>query len=242
MTQADAVAIAMKENGGYATLGLLFQTAVKVPGIKWATKTPNATIRRIVQQDKRFFKIRPGLWALTEYRDRIPFLEAASAPANSERQSEFSHGYYQGLLVEIGAMRTMQTFVPAQDKNRKFLDRKLSELVSLSALPSFGYDWVLQKAKYVDVVWLNERNMPSSFMEVEHSTNMQSALLKFFSLQDFYSDFRIVAPQNRQRDFKAKIGNHAFREIRERVKFASYEQVESMHTALGALNALHGLL
>src|SRR4051812_48149983 len=121
MKQADAVAQAMGKLGGYATLAQLFIESPKIPGSYFGGKTPNATIRKIVQIDNRFFKIRPGLWALEEFRDRIPFLADASAPPRSVREEEFSHGYYQGLLVEIGNMRNLRTYVPAQDKNRKFL-------------------------------------------------------------------------------------------------------------------------
>ena len=71
MKQYEAVLLAMKQNGGYATLGQLYQTAPKIPGSTWGTKTPFATIRRIVQQHDEFFKIRPGLWALTSEKDKV---------------------------------------------------------------------------------------------------------------------------------------------------------------------------
>ena len=60
MKQYDAVIRVMEENGGYATLGFLNQRALKVEGCEWKTKTPFASIRRIVQDDRFFFKIRPG--------------------------------------------------------------------------------------------------------------------------------------------------------------------------------------
>jgi len=37
----------------------------------WATKTPLASIRKIVQDDRYFFKIKPGLWALNEYKSEV---------------------------------------------------------------------------------------------------------------------------------------------------------------------------
>lgn len=36
------------------------------------TKTPCATIRRIVQDTRFFFKIKPGLWALKSYKNKLP--------------------------------------------------------------------------------------------------------------------------------------------------------------------------
>jgi hypothetical protein len=54
----------MKNNGGTATLSLLYEEALKIDGVKWNTKTPQASIRRIVQNPKHFHKIKAGLWAL----------------------------------------------------------------------------------------------------------------------------------------------------------------------------------
>ena len=40
----------------------------------WATKTPNESIRRIVQNSNEIFRIQSGLWALEEFRAiREPF-------------------------------------------------------------------------------------------------------------------------------------------------------------------------
>jgi hypothetical protein len=47
MKQHEAVIEAMKQNGGYATLGQLYQTAPKIAGSDWSgTKNPFANIRR----------------------------------------------------------------------------------------------------------------------------------------------------------------------------------------------------
>ena len=61
MKQYEQVIKTMRENGGFATLGYLNNN---VDVSKWKTKTPYASIRRIVQDNRFFFKIKPGLWAL----------------------------------------------------------------------------------------------------------------------------------------------------------------------------------
>ena len=71
MKQYEAVIKVMEENSGYATLGYLNQTVLRVPGVEWKTKTPFASIRRIVQDKRFFFKIKPGLWALKTHRDIV---------------------------------------------------------------------------------------------------------------------------------------------------------------------------
>ena len=65
MKQYEAVIEAMKQHGGYATLGQLYQTAPNIPGSEWKTKTPFASIRRIVQVRDDFFKSRSGFFAFT---------------------------------------------------------------------------------------------------------------------------------------------------------------------------------
>jgi hypothetical protein len=52
MRQYEAVIKVMEENGGFATLSYLYEKALKVPGVVWKTKTPFASIRRIVQDGK----------------------------------------------------------------------------------------------------------------------------------------------------------------------------------------------
>lgn len=86
MKQYEAVIQAMKEHGGYATLGYLNQHALKVPGCQWGTKTPFASIRRIVLEHPAFFRIKPGLWALEEYRDAILQQFSLDAKAAPEKQ------------------------------------------------------------------------------------------------------------------------------------------------------------
>lgn len=60
MNQTEQVIGVMKALGGVSTLGRLYQT---VDSSGWSTATPFATIRRIVQNERYFFKIKAGLWA-----------------------------------------------------------------------------------------------------------------------------------------------------------------------------------
>jgi len=43
MKQYEAVTKVMEENGGYSTVGLLYQEVLNIPGAKWKTKTPFAS-------------------------------------------------------------------------------------------------------------------------------------------------------------------------------------------------------
>jgi hypothetical protein len=217
MYQYEAVIKVMEDNGGYATLGHLYQNALKVPGSKWQTKTPYASIRRIVQDARFFFRIRPGLWALKSHRDLV---------------------LTQGLIVEIGNIKGYQTFVPRQDKNKKYLSKPLSEYATLDDYHKFTYRNVLDRAVTIDVTWFNDREFPHAFFEVEHTTDIQGAILKFVELQDFYSKFFIVSAAVRKAQFQKKIEFNAFQEIKDRVKFLDYKFISDLHSSSVRLHEL----
>ncbi len=230
MKQYEAVIEAMKQNGGYATLGQLYQDALKVPNCEWKTKTPFASIRRIVQTRDEIFKIRAGLWALESEREKVMgvFSEDKSAP----KAREYTHSFYQGLVTEIGNLKGFQTFVPAQDKNKPFAQKKLSDLATLSQFHQFTYKEVLRQARTVDVTWFNERRYPSSFFEIEHSTDIHRSLLKFVELRDFRVNFYIVADTHRKAEYEDKLSLSAFKPIKKYVKFLNYDDVANLHSKM----------
>ncbi len=236
MKQYQAVIEVMRANGGFATLGHLYSEVPKIPSVEWKTKTPFASIRRIVQDTRFFFKIRPGLWALKDSKQKLP--ESMVPTAKESKKPEYTHSYYQGLLIEIGNLRGYDTFVPSQDKNKTFLTKPLSEYAAIETIYPFTYDHLVKRAQTIDVVWFNERKMPHSFFEVEHSTDIQNSLLKFIELQDFNAQFRIVADKNRKREFQSKLSYTAFRPILEQVRFIDYETVSELHSKTTELSLI----
>ena len=120
----------------------------------------------------------------------------------------------------------MRTYIPRQDRNRSFYDgRKLKELSTLDEQPPYSYPELTRRSSTIDTIWFNERNMPHSFFEIEHSTDIQNSLLKFNDLQDFYVRMTIVADMKRRPEFDSKMSFHAFDELRlnKRVSFLSYD-------------------
>lgn len=229
MKQHEAVIEAMKQLGGYATLAQLYHAAVRVPASEWKTKTPFASIRRIVQTNPEFFKIRPGLWALSSERARV--LKELGVPDRpSAKTEDFDHSYYQGLIVEWGNSKGCETFIPNQDKNRPFLRHKLFEIATLQDYHQFTYDHLVRRAKTIDVTWFNERKLPRAFFEVEHTTDIQNSLLKFLEFQDFRISYFVVADKARKAEFESKIGYTAFVPLRSAVQFLDYETLSELHS------------
>ncbi|HOT90284.1 MAG TPA: hypothetical protein PLJ78_00825 [Anaerolineae bacterium] len=228
MKQYEAVIQTLERLGGQATLAQLYREVMQIKDCEWGTKTPFASIRRIVQTRPEIFRVRPGLWALRAYKDRLGLVED-SAGQKAPEAIEQGHAYYQGLLVVIGNLRSLATFVPHQDKNKLFVNQRLGELRTLQEVPPFSYEVFVKRISTVDVTWFNQRQMPYSLFEVEHSTNIQDSLLKFYGLQDFYTRMVIVADDNRRAEFEQKVQHDAFEEIRERVGFLGYARLVKMY-------------
>ncbi len=230
MRQYEAVIQTIEQLGGIATLNQINQNVFKIEDCVWNTKTPFASVRRIVQQTAGIYKIRPGLYALESYRkdlEKKGIYPIDSKNKDSKEVLDFNHTYYQGLLIEIGNLRALGTFVPNQDKNKRFLTHPLGEISTLDKIPHYSFDNIVNRSSTIDVIWFNKNQMPHSFYEIEHSTDIQNSLLKFNDLQDFYARMVIVADEKRRHEFISKLNYGAFERLRKdkRVAFLSYDSL-----------------
>lgn len=245
MKQYEAVIKTLERLGGIATLGQLNHEAFKIEDCVWNTKTPFASIRRIVQLDENIYKIKPGLYGLVKYKSKFEsqgiFSEELTSKKKNNIDENFNHSYYQGLLLEIGNMKKMITYVPPQDKNKLFLNKSLTSISKIDKIFDFSYKELVDRAKTIDVIWFNERKLLSSVFEVEHSTDIQNSLLKFNDLQDFNSEFYIVSSKVRKDEFLKKIHYSSFKDIKDRIKFIDYEFVSTLHTKMYELNSIDSL-
>lgn len=231
MTQPQAVIETIEMLGGVATLNQINQNVFHIEDCSWGSKTPFASIRRIVRHTKGIYRIKPGLYALESHRQELEgngILVQNEHNQDSEIVKTFNHAYYQGLLLEMGKMRHLDTFVPDQDKHKHFLNQaELGDLRTIQELPEYSFPQLVKRSSTIDVIWFNDRHMPHSFFEVEHSTDIQNSLLKFNDLQDFAARMVIVADEKRHQEFISKMGYAAFSKLAEdkRVAFLSYESL-----------------
>ncbi len=247
MKQYEAVILTLEKLGGVATLGQLNQEVFKIKECEWKTKTPFATIRRIVQENENIYKIKPGLWALKSHRKELEqrgIVVETEKNKGSKELVDFNHSYYQGLLVSIGNMKKMGTFIPNQDKNKMFLHEKLGDLRTVQEIPRYSYDSLVSRSSTIDVIWFNERQMPDSFFEVEHSTDIQNSLMKFYDLQDFYTRMFIVADERRQSEYDKKIAYGSFAKLKKdkRVSFLSYDDLERQYKQTIEFQNIHTVI
>lgn len=228
MNQQQAVLQTLERLGGAATLGQLYVEVFKAKECEWKTKTPTASIRRIVQLNKNIFKIKPGLYGLISFKSE---LEARGIIAETEKNrgsaevKSSNHTYYQALLLIIGRLRSFDCWSPNQDKNKIFIGKNIGSLRTLQEMPPFTHKDLVRRSATVDVIWFNERKMPNSLFEIEQGTDMKNSLLKFTDLQDIHSRMVIVSDGARRKEFQDRLKFSAFRDIVNRVAFLPCEQL-----------------
>ncbi len=69
LTYSDAIEMVMNDNGGFAPLKYIYKNIEKYR--KKTGKTPDNTIQERVQRDDRFARIALGVYALTEFLEKI---------------------------------------------------------------------------------------------------------------------------------------------------------------------------
>ncbi len=230
MKQYEAVMQIMEKNGGFATLKYLNENVLKVPGVEWKTKSPFASIRRIVQDSRFFFKIKPGLWALKSHKKKLPsnilgMINESEEP--SDKVQKYTHYYYQGILAEIGMLHKYNIYIPPQDKNKPYLNKQLKDVSTMENLPLFTYGHIVNTIKSIDIIWMNDRGFPDTVFEVENSTNFKNSLAKFFELRDFSTDMIMVSYKEKYPEFNSVMSLSIYKGLMPRVSFYDYEYLES---------------
>ena len=222
VTFSQAIEQIILDNGYLASLQHIYKVFPKYRAL--TGKTPLKTIQERVQRDPKFTRIGLGIYALTEYLDKLP---TSPKPRSKEQEKEQIHYSIQGMLLEIGNMKGFDTYSP--NKNAIFDNKPLTQVMTLSEFPNFTYPNIIQSVRFIDVLWFNERGFPKFAFEVEITPQFRSALIKFSELSDFGTTFYLVAKTENQSKYQREISRLIFREIKERCLFKTCEQVKSMY-------------
>lgn len=226
MTYSDAIEQVMLKNGYFAPLKLIYREIWNYKDkSEIVGKTPNMTIQERVQRDKRFTKIGLGVYALTDYLDKLP---KAEIPKTKKAEKERKHAAIQGMLLEIGNHQKDISDTYTNDKKWIFENKTLGSLATLQKVPIFTFQHIIDDSvSFADVIWFNERQFPQVIFEVEHSTDFRDAFIKFMELQDFQTRFYCVSDEARREKFEKERKKSAFSAVNNRVNFLTYEQVKN---------------
>lgn len=222
MTFSQAIEQIILDNGYLASLQHIYKEFPKYRAL--TGKTPLKTIQERVQRDPRFTRIGLGMYALTNYLDKLP---TSPKPQSKEQEKEQTHYSIQGMLLEIGNMEGFDTYSP--NKNAIFENKPLLQIMTLSEFPNFTYSNVVQSVRFIDVLWFNDRGFPKFTFEVEITPQFRNSLLKFTELRDFYTTFYVIAEAENQDKYDREISRSVFREIKRRCLFKTCAQVRDMY-------------
>ena len=222
LTYSEAIEKVLLANNYVAPLRKIYKEIVKYRPL--TGQTPFNTIQERVQRDPKFTKIGLGVYALTEYLDRLP---VALKPQDKREEKEQTHYSIQGMLLEIGNMEGFDTYSP--NKNAIFDNKPLQQIMTLSEFPNFTYPSIIQSVRFVDVLWFNDRGFPKSAFEVEITPQFRNSLLKFSELSEFYTIFYLIAEAENQDKYHREISRSVFKEIKERCLFKTCDQVRDMY-------------
>ena len=226
MTYSEAIEQVMLKNGYFAPLKLIYKEIWNYKDkSEIVGKTPDMTIQERVQRDKRFTRIGLGVYALTDYIDKLP---KAEIPKTKQAEKERKHARIQGMLLEIGNHQKDISDTYTNDKKWIFENKTLGSLATIQKVPLFTFQNIIDDSiSFVDVIWFNQRQFPQVIFEVEHSTDFRDAFIKFMELQDFQTRFYCVSDIGRREKFEKEKSKAAFSAINNRVNFLTYEQVEN---------------
>ena len=228
MTKVEAISKLMEDNGGTASLNFIYDNITKYyptakDSVKWQEGI-RGTLYRAIQEKQLFKKIGLGIYAIADYKE-----EKKPKAKDKVRM----HSYIEGICIELGNFNKFFTYTA--DPTAIYRDNlHLSDIVSMRELPNFSYDGIIHEAKNIDVIWLNMKgyNFPKKVFEVVDSVGtMTGAFNRSLQLQNFMTEFYIVAPEKHHDKYLQTIEMEIYQPQKDRFKFINYETIQELYEA-----------
>lgn len=239
MTKVEAIEKVMEDNGGTASLELIYNNICKYyPSAKDSEKW-DAGIRgvlyREIRNKKHFKKIGLSIYALADYKEE-------SKPHASDKIR--MHSYIEGICIELGNFNGFDTFTA--DPSAFYRDKlQLKNFITLNELPQFSYPQILHEAKRIDVLWFNKKGLafPQMVFEVVDSINtLNGAFNRSLQLRNFRTKFYIVAPEKHREKYNQTIELETYQENNERFHFINYDEIIELYESTAKVNKLESKL
>lgn len=158
------------------------------------------------------------------------------APSRADMTSKAlsaKHAAVQGMLLEIGNLRGMQTY--CANKAPVFQGKPLGQIATLHELPEFpGLNTDI--VRNIDVIWL-EKLFPTRAFEVEITTGIWTGLVRLGELRRLNTALHIVTDGD-ERAFKRRISGDVFAAIAQRCHHATVAEVRELFDAETRLSSL----
>ena len=208
----------LHKHGGATTLAILYS---EVPNLVSNSKAKDfchnirGYLRRLKNEDK-IKQIGLGTYAFKDYKSQNHLYESILNETVTEQSftslpNRKIHGYLQGMLIEIGNMKGLDTYTP--DKNIVFNGKSLSDVASCKFMPEFTYSKILKKVAQIDVIWFRD-GFPVTTFDIEHSTDFTKALVRGYQLKYFKTKCFMVSDEKKRKVFEDRITTKPFDEMK----------------------------
>lgn len=230
MTKVEAIEKVMQDNGGAASLDIIYKNICKYYPSAKDSKEWEAGIRgvlyREIRNNRRFKKIGLSIYSTIDYKEE-------QKPKTTEKDR--MHSYIEGICIELGNFNGYLTYTA--DPSAVYRDNlRLCNFSTLHDIPDFSYEGITHEAKYIDVIWFNKigYKFPKKIFEVVDSIGtLNGAFNRSLQLQHFMSEFIIVAPEKHHDKFIKTINMEIYQPQKDRFRFINYDDVVEWyeHTA-----------
>lgn len=235
MTKVEAIEKVMEDNGGVASLDIIYNNICKYYPAAKDSKEWEAGIRgvlyREIKNNRRFKKIGLSIYALSDYKEE---------QKPKQKDNIRIHAYIEGICLELGNFNGYLTYTA--DPSAIYRDNlRLGDFATMNEMPKFSYDGIITEAKRIDVVWFNRRGyaFPKRVFEVVDSIGtLNGAFNRSLQLQNFNTDFVIVAPEKHHEKFNQTIDMEIYQPQKERFSFVNYDDIIELYETTARKNAI----
>lgn len=239
MTKVDAIRKVLEDNGGTATLSEIYDKIVNYYPTAKNSSQWEAGIRGVLYREIRehngFKKIGLSIYALPDYK-------AEQKPKKSDNIR--MHSFIEGICLELGNFKDYQTYTA--DPSVLYRDNiHLNQIATIKEMPSFSYPEIIQEAKRIDVIWFNKKGyaFPQKVFEIVDSIGtLNGAFNRSLQLQNFRTDFYIVAPEKHKMKFEQTLGLAPYNINKERFSFINYDEITELYENVSRVNKLESKL
>lgn len=235
MTKVEAIEKVMEDNGGTATLSQIYDNITKYYPSARDTRDWEAGIRGVLYRDirngRRFKKIGLSIYALLEYKvERKP----------KEKDKIRMHSYIEGMCLELGNFDGFLTYTA--DPSITYRDNlQLGNFATMHDFPIFSYEKIVNEVRKIDVIWFNKKGLafPKRVFEVVDSVGtLNGAFNRSLQLQNFMTEFYIVAPEKHHDKYLQTIELEIYQPQKDRFSFVNYDDIRELYEAASKKNQL----
>ena len=239
MTKIEAIEKVMKDNGGTASLNIIYNNICKYYPTAKDSKEWEAGIRgvlyREIRNNRRFKKIGLSIYALSDYQEE-------QKPKQNDKIR--MHSYIEGICLELGNFNGYLTYTA--DPSATYRDNlRLYDFATIHEMPEFSYNGIINEVKRIDVIWFNKKGyaFPKRIFEVVDSIGtLNGAFNRSLQLKNFITDFVIVAPDKHREKFNQTIDMEIYLPQKERFSFVNYDDIMDLYETTARKNKIEAKL